>query len=422
MPNFILDFTTKVIAVLFSISSIIGGVNSATTTNFSLVSPKSTTTSPKIIQKNPTDQNIYTRLAENVEPRQADLQKINNDAKKLNSIATPEPSATAGTTAKTNPPPVNILEQKPIINIPHEPILPTTTPTISPQASSTPVDWQSINNQTRLALANILCTADYGSILSSETGSGVIIDKQGVVLTDAHVAQYFLIQNSLPKDFLRCVVRTGNPASVRYDARILYISPTWIKNNFKVITEENPTGTGENDFALLLITGKSDGTSLPSEFPTLEPSFDFGNIKEGNQILVGAYPAELIDESSITRNFFSSSAISNIKKVFTFNQDTPDLIDIGGTVVSQKGSSGGPAVDNQGKVLGIFVTSIEATSTANRDLRAITISHINQSISLDSGKNLSEWLNGDLETEANDFETNQAPALREILLNQIIKK
>src|SRR3990167_446782 len=45
----------------------------------------------------------------------------------------------------------------------------------------------------RSALVNIICYAPSGSRLRSISGSGIIVDQKGIILTNAHIAQHFLL-------------------------------------------------------------------------------------------------------------------------------------------------------------------------------------------------------------------------------------
>ena len=53
------------------------------------------------------------------------------------------------------------------------------------------VSFSKINEVTRDAIVNIFCTTKSGGSFKPITGSGVVIDKRGIILTNAHVAQYF---------------------------------------------------------------------------------------------------------------------------------------------------------------------------------------------------------------------------------------
>src|SRR6185436_12542444 len=92
----------------------------------------------------------------------------------------------------------------------------------APAPYSTPGEsFETIDPAVRSALVNILCMPQGGS-LRPISGSGVIIDPRGVILTNAHVAQYVLLSES-PQINLTCSIRTGSPASPRWKAVVLYI-------------------------------------------------------------------------------------------------------------------------------------------------------------------------------------------------------
>src|SRR6202021_1964720 len=74
------------------------------------------------------------------------------------------------------------------------------------------------------SLVNIVCVSADPSI-PSISGSGVIIDSRGIILTAAHVAQFFLLQDYLGPNTVTCLVRDGSPARRAYIAEPVYISP-----------------------------------------------------------------------------------------------------------------------------------------------------------------------------------------------------
>ena len=83
-----------------------------------------------------------------------------------------------------------------------------------PEVEEVPaVSFSTINEVTREALVNVFCTTKSGGSFKPTTGSGVIIDERGVILTNAHVAQYYLLEDYLVEDFVSCVIRTDSPAS-----------------------------------------------------------------------------------------------------------------------------------------------------------------------------------------------------------------
>jgi len=279
-----------------------------------------------------------------------------------------------------------------------------------------------INQQTRNALVNILCTTKAGGPFRPITGSGIIIDERGVILTNAHVAQFILLKNYPIPNSLKCVRRTGCPAHSAYNADLLYISPQWVKNNSKKILEENPTGTGEDDYAFLLITSPIDSKKdLPSTFSFVEQIIEDENINQNNEVLLAGYPAGFLGGITIQKDLYIVSTIGKIKELYTFKENTLDLISISGSIVSQKGSSGGAVMSKNNRLLGIIVTATEAETTGERELRAITLAHINRSLVQNAGFDLAFLLFGDLKIKAGIFGLATAPNLTKLLTTELDK-
>jgi S1-C subfamily serine protease len=253
------------------------------------------------------------------------------------------------------------------------------------------------------------------------TGSGVIIDDRGVILTNAHVGQYLLLQSALPKNTVNCTIRTGSPANAAYFANLLYLSPKWVKENYKNIIEANPTGTGENDFALLYISGPTPGSSaLPQSFPAISIDTSDDLIKTGDQVLALGYPAGFLGGVTINQNLYAVASVATVGELFTFHSDTFDLFSIGGTPVAQKGSSGGGVVNQKnGRLSGLIVTTTEADTTSGRNLNAVTLSHIDRSMQTQEGVGLTQFLQGSLQEKVISFYQNKAVDLAQLLVDTI---
>src|SRR5690349_10285815 len=68
------------------------------------------------------------------------------------------------------------------------------------------------------ATVNLYCRLKAGKQLLSASGSGVFISDRGVILTNAHVAQYFLLAGEKGRVTGWCSVRTGSRAKEAYTA------------------------------------------------------------------------------------------------------------------------------------------------------------------------------------------------------------
>ena len=281
-----------------------------------------------------------------------------------------------------------------------------------------PESFAAVNDAARLALVNILCMPRSGT-LRPISGSGIVIDPRGVILTNAHVAQYVLLSES-PEVNLSCFVRTGSPAKSQWIPEILYIPPVWVEKHAQEITNQHPLGTGEHDYALLLITNSLDGSPLPSAFPSLPFDAREAIGFQGDSVLVVSYPAEFIGGLAAQLNLYAASSVTSIKQLLTFETGTVDLVSLGGIIEAQSGSSGGAVVNAWGRLIALITTTSEGNTTSERDLRATTLSYISHDLAAQTQFDLPTVLGGDVRAEADDFNANIAPSLIQLFIKQLV--
>jgi len=73
------------------------------------------------------------------------------------------------------------------------------------------------------------------------------------------------------------------------------------------------------------------------------------------------------------------------------------------------------------RLIAVIATSSTGSQTSDRDLRGITLYHIDQSIQTETGENLESYLTGDLTTIANNFSTQIEPPLIKTLVDALMK-
>lgn len=301
---------------------------------------------------------------------------------------------------------------------------PTEIPSVPNPLPPTPsIAYEVLNADTRAALVNILCLASGGSGVGSVSGSGITIDPRGIILTNAHIGQFFLLKDYPVQGSIECTVRIGSPAQPRYHAELLYLPPAWVDSNAIQLKAEKAMGTGEHDYAFLRITDTTNPeASLPSSFPAVSVANSDPEI--GESVLIAAYPAGFLDGSTIERNLYASSVVTVVQKLFTFDAaGFIDAVSVGGTVVSQGGSSGGAVVrTTDGKVLGIIATATAGATTGDRDLRAVITAHINRSLVAQGKGSIEGLLAKDPATEAANFALHIAPAERQKLIDVLQSK
>lgn len=194
--------------------------------------------------------------------------------------------------------------------------------------------------------------------------------------------------------------------------------PSWVKEHAKDINEAHPLGTGEHDYALLRVTSTINGQPL-SALPFVQIDTREGIAFTDDQILAASYPAEFAGGIVTQLNLYPSSSVTSIKKMMTLSGNTIDVVSLGGIIGAQSGSSGGAVVNAWGRLVGIISTTSEGTTTADRDLHAITLSYIDRDIASESGLNLSDILNSDIAGRAYLFNATIAPSLRQLIIDQI---
>lgn len=283
--------------------------------------------------------------------------------------------------------------------------------------STSPFETEHVNLMTREALVNILCETSAGSF-QPISGSGTIIDPRGVILTNAHVAQYLLL-STRPELRISCTIRTGSPARPKYRASILYMPESWVTDHAADIRSARPMGTGENDFALLLITESTNASPLPSSFPYLPYDSRETIGFPGDTVVVAAYPAEFSGGISTQMNLYASSAVTRIRELLTFTDRPVDVLSLGGIILAQSGSSGGAVANTWGKLIGVVTTTSPGATTGERDLRAITLSHIDRALYQEAGVGLATMLTGNLVERNIKFMNTAAPALAQTIINEL---
>ena len=105
--------------------------------------------------------------------------------------------------------------------------------------------------------------------------------------------------------------------------------------------------------------------------------------------------------------------------MLTFSQRLVDVISLGSVILAQGGSSGGAVVNGWGRLVGVVVTTSEGTTTASRDLRALTLAHVDRSLRQHTGTGLEDFLSADPAALNAQFQSEQGPALSQLLIDQI---
>lgn len=267
------------------------------------------------------------------------------------------------------------------------------------------------------ALVNIYCTFTTREYIRTTTGTGFFVDPAGVIMTNAHVAQFLLLEATDALGEADCTIRTGDPAAATYMAELLYLPPAWIQENASLIDAAMPTGTGERDYALLYVARHVDPeTPLPARFPSLE--FDTRPLPRdtrGLSVQAAGYPALQGARSELIPHY----ATTSISELYTFGSNLADVFSIRGSSVGAQGSSGGPIVTEDGLVIGMIATRGDDVRDGEGSLRAITLSHIDRTISEETGFSLERNVSGNIAYRGDIFKQTLAPFLLTLLTNEL---
>ncbi len=269
----------------------------------------------------------------------------------------------------------------------------------------------------RDAVVNLFCTDRYSGAVSS--GSGVVIDPRGVILTNAHVAADFLFTKWPQPSLEDCVVRVGSPAHPAYTAELLYMPEGFVRDTLTSTSTSDDTITyGKDDFAILLITGPSSAwVTVPDTFPYLKLADSPPPVSAPVYLL--GYASEFTSIETLQRNLYQLASPATVYRHRAIGSGTAlDSVAFNGNIAGQHGSSGGAVISNGGAVAGImtFFDKNQGTTTSEKILNAITVDYISRDFKSGTGVDLQGFLaTPDLKALAKKYAEEQMPQLQKLV-------
>ena len=175
-------------------------------------------------------------------------------------------------------------------------------------------------------------------------------------------------------------------------------------------------GTGENDYALLILTERTSASAPDVPLVYLEPSAR--NPQIGDEITLAGYPAGFGDVNLLESALYLLQKPSQIINVVGFSGSGADVLNTSPTSLAVQGSSGGAIVASDDTLFGIMVAVTVDNSTGQKNIQGITLPYIQRSILSNSGKSFSYFIDN-AHAEADNFEKNKAQALSSLLMQNL---
>jgi hypothetical protein len=304
----------------------------------------------------------------------------------------------------------NTTTQKPVTPVPPAAQVTSSTPTTAPVSEKNNL---TVEEKIKQSVVNIYCSRTVGGRIQKSTGSGVMIDAGGVILTNSHVAEYFLLaQNG---NNTSCSIRTDSPAKNSYKAKLVYMPQTWVEKNKNNLSMLTVTGTGEHDYALLVITERlrSDAPNIPLTFLNIGDD----TLSKKQKINIAGYPAGFSDVKLLDSALYLLVRPSEITNIAGFDRVSSDVVNTSPTILAEHGSSGGAITDESGDLIALIVATTIDSYSGGKNLQAITLDYIKKNIQSTSGNSLEHFINNARE-EADNFEKNSVSVLANILLGK----
>lgn len=304
--------------------------------------------------------------------------------------------------------------------------IPTPKPTVNPLTSQ----FTGKNNNPSSAVVNVICTITEGRNIKQISSSGVLISSSGLILTNAHVGIHPFI-SAYGNQGVACKIRSGSPALTNHAMSFIYVSPQWTARHKGETSGVVGIDSGNADFAILKASNPSDILKFATPISIrnaggINPLYIFAkdssnlsfshDLSVGNDVIAIGYPIMSSNSGSLAKRQDQLS----IRDMFRFSGgaggSTHDLIETSASVIGKNGSSGGALVDSSGYLIAILANVIPTSNPDQTYIRAISLDHINASLSEQTGIGLHRLIDSDGSGLKQIFESKHLGSVKSDLL------
>jgi hypothetical protein len=271
---------------------------------------------------------------------------------------------------------------------------------------------ESVEFNIKSAVVHIICLEKTRSYTRMSSGSGVIVARSGIILTNAHVAYPFLFSEQFNSNTYSCSIRSENIPNTGYKAELVYFPIDWLLENKEIIKDPSPIGTGENDYAFLRITTPIGPTPRILSFSHAQTSITDSDLQKNLPITVAGYPNSNSGVFEIDTSPGLQIALSSIIDFFTFGSRTYDILQTDTNSVASRGSSGG-GIFIDSNLYGVIVTT--NTNSRGSYINALTVPYIKRDLEKDTGISFDDFINSPHEILRLRFNTTYKDRLKTII-------
>jgi hypothetical protein len=191
----------------------------------------------------------------------------------------------------------------------------------------------------------------------------------------------------------------------------VYYPSDWLQRNKEVIKEAAPTGTGEDDYSLLLITSAL-GPTPKGTFPHASLGIGTKDLKKNIDVVATGYPSSNSGVFEVDTKPGLKIAATTIEDYFTFGSNSYDILQTGVNIVAHRGASGG-GIFKDDALYGIVVTT---NSNSNGSyINALTLPYIKKDFKSDTGIDFDSFINDSADTLKSRFISSYQPKIAEII-------